>query len=76
MKKALTALNAMIAGVQNTVQNLDTGLAPAMKQLPDARGRAAEDIDERQQARAVARQRLWRQHQVQPRSGSPAGTGQ
>ncbi len=41
-----------------------------------ARFRAAEDIDERQQARPVARQRLWRQHQVQPRYGPVACTGQ
>ena len=31
-------------------------------------GRAAKDPGQRQQAGAVARQRLWRQHQVQPRS--------
>ena len=76
MKKALTELAGMIASAQNMVQNLNSGLSPAAKQLPEVDCRAAEDIGERQQAGAVARQRLWRQHQVQPRYGSAAGAGQ
>ena len=35
LKQALTSLNATLASVQDTVQNLDAGLAPAMKRLPD-----------------------------------------
>src|SRR5271165_4288702 len=58
MKKALTELTSMIASAQSMVQNLNSGLSPAAKQLPEV-GRAAEDAGERQQAGAVARQRLW-----------------
>ena len=75
MKKALTELAAMIASAQNMVQNLDSGLSPAASSCRSHRG-PAEDIGERQQAGAFARQRLWRQHQVQPGSGSAAGAGQ
>jgi len=35
MKKALTELTAMIASAQNMVQNLNSGLSPAAKQLPE-----------------------------------------
>jgi paraquat-inducible protein B len=35
MKKALTELSAMIASAQNMVQNLNSGLSPAAKQLPE-----------------------------------------
>jgi paraquat-inducible protein B len=35
MKKALTELAAMIASAQNMVQNLNSGLSPAAKQLPE-----------------------------------------
>jgi paraquat-inducible protein B len=35
MKKALTELAGMIASAQNMVQNLNTGLSPAAKQLPE-----------------------------------------
>jgi paraquat-inducible protein B len=35
MKKALTELSAMIASAQSMVQNLNSGLSPAAKQLPE-----------------------------------------
>ena len=35
MKKALTELASMIASAQNMVQNLNSGLSPAAKQLPE-----------------------------------------
>jgi paraquat-inducible protein B len=35
MKKALTELSGMIASAQNMVQNLNSGLSPAAKQLPE-----------------------------------------
>jgi paraquat-inducible protein B len=35
MKKALTELTAMIASAQSMVQNLNSGLSPAAKQLPE-----------------------------------------
>jgi paraquat-inducible protein B len=35
MKKALTELAGMIASAQNMVQNLNSGLSPAAKQLPE-----------------------------------------
>ena len=35
VKQLLTSLNVTLAGVRDTVQNLDAGLAPAMKKLPD-----------------------------------------
>jgi paraquat-inducible protein B len=35
VKQALISLNATLSSVQDTVQHLDTGLAPAMKRLPD-----------------------------------------
>ncbi len=35
MKKALTELSGMIASAQNMVQNLNNGLSPAAKQLPE-----------------------------------------
>jgi paraquat-inducible protein B len=35
MKKALTELGGMIASAQNMVQNLNSGLSPAAKQLPE-----------------------------------------
>jgi paraquat-inducible protein B len=35
MKKALTELAAMVASAQNMVQNLNSGLSPAAKQLPE-----------------------------------------
>jgi paraquat-inducible protein B len=35
MKKALTELAAMIASAQNMVQNLNSGLSPAARQLPE-----------------------------------------
>jgi len=35
MKKALTELTGMIASAQNMVQNLNSGLSPAAKQLPE-----------------------------------------
>jgi paraquat-inducible protein B len=38
LKQALASLNTTLASVQNTVQNLDAGLSPAMKRLPDIAG--------------------------------------
>jgi len=35
VKQALISLNATLSSVQDTVQHLDTGLAPTMKRLPD-----------------------------------------
>jgi paraquat-inducible protein B len=35
LKQALASLNTTLASVQNTVQNMDAGLSPAMKRLPD-----------------------------------------
>jgi paraquat-inducible protein B len=35
LKQALVSLNTTLTQVQQTVQNLDNGLAPAMKKLPD-----------------------------------------
>jgi paraquat-inducible protein B len=35
MKKTLTELSAMIASAQNMVQNLNSGVSPAAKQLPE-----------------------------------------
>jgi paraquat-inducible protein B len=35
LKQALASLNTTLASVQSTVQNLDAGLSPAMKRLPD-----------------------------------------
>jgi paraquat-inducible protein B len=35
LKQALVSLNATLSSVQDTVQHLDNGLAPAMKKLPD-----------------------------------------
>jgi paraquat-inducible protein B len=35
LKQVLTSLNTTLASVKDTVQNLDAGLAPAMKRLPD-----------------------------------------
>jgi paraquat-inducible protein B len=35
LKQALASLNATLASVQDTVKNLDAGLTPAMKRLPD-----------------------------------------
>jgi paraquat-inducible protein B len=35
LKQALVSLNATLTDVQETVQHLDNGLAPAMKKLPD-----------------------------------------
>ena len=35
LRQTLTSLNATLTGVKDVVQNLDAGLAPAMKRLPD-----------------------------------------
>ena len=70
LKKALTDLSAMIASAQGMIQRLDT------KQLPQTHRRTREDFDERQQIGHVARHRVRRQHQVQPRSRSAYGAGQ
>jgi paraquat-inducible protein B len=35
LKQVLTSLNTTLAGVKDVVQNLDAGLAPAMKRLPE-----------------------------------------
>ena len=35
LKQALASLNTTLASVQDTVKNLDAGLTPAMKRLPD-----------------------------------------